>query len=303
MWFKNLQIYRMSDGLNIDLPALSKNLEEHAFSPCSQQELFKLGWVAPLGKTSQALTLINNSAALITLRKEEKVIPAAVIREMVEEKAGHIEAAEERRVYRKEKDQLKEEILFECMPKALRKSRRTHALIDTKAGVIIVDAASPTRAEELISLLRQSLGSLPLSLTQYNLSPAVLMTQWVNGEAMPEGWTLGAECELRESGDDGAILKCRRHDLLCEEIQSHITAGKQVVQLALQWQEQLNFVLTQEGHVKRLNFGDELKQEAQDSGSDQQTLIDSEFNLMLLSLRTFLPQLSEALGGQKSESV
>jgi len=303
MWFKNLQIYRINDGFSLDLPMLSKTLEEHAFTPCSQQELFKLGWVQPLGKFSEELTLVAQQAALITLRKEEKVIPAAVIREMVEEKAGQIEAAEERRVYRKEKDQLKEEILFECMPKALRKSRRTHALIDAKAGVIIVDAASPTRAEELISLLRQSVGSLPLSLTQYNLSPAVLMTQWVNGETMPEGWALGAECELRESGDEGAILKCRRHDLLCEEIQSHITAGKQVVQLALQWQEQLNFVLTQEGHVKRLNFGDDLKQEAQDSGANSQALIDSEFNLMLLSLRAFLPQLAEALGGEKSDAV
>lgn len=303
MWFKNLQIYRISDGFSLDLAALADQLDELAFTPCSQQDLFKQGWVPPLGKHSNALAHVAQNAALITLRKEEKVIPAAVIRDMVEEKAAQIENAEERRVYRKEKEQMKEEILFECLPRALRKSRRTHALIDMEQRLIIVDAASPTRAEELISLLRQSLGSLPLSLQQYELSPAVQMTLWVQGEALPEGWALESECELRETGEEGAILKCRRHDLLCDEIQQHLTAGKQVVQLALNWQQQLTFILTQEGHVKRLAFGDDLKQEAQNAGSDQIALLDSEFSLMTLTLRQFLPALAQALGGQKSEAV
>ncbi|MBB3168144.1 recombination-associated protein RdgC [Simiduia aestuariiviva] len=303
MWFKNLQIYRISDGHSLDLSSLSDTLKANAFAPCSQQDMFKQGWVPPLGKHSTEFTHIAQNAALITLRKEEKVLPAAVIRDMVEEKAGQIEAAEERRVYRKEKEQMKEEILFECLPRALRKSRRTHALIDLEQRLIIVDAASPTRAEELITALRQSLGSLPLALQQYELSPAVQMTQWVSGNELPDGWQLENECELRETGEEGAVLKCKRHDLLCEEIQSHIDAGKQVFQLALNWQQQLTFVLTHEGHIKRLSFGDELKQEAQDSGSDQLTLLDSEFTLMTLSLRRFLPDLAEALGGNKAEAV
>lgn len=303
MWFKNLQIYRIGEGHQIDLATLTSALEAFAFAPCSQQDMFKLGWVPPLGKHSPELALQSQNAALITLRKEEKVIPAAVVREMVDEKVAVIEGAEDRRIYRKEKEQIKEEILFECLPKALRKSRRTSALIDLEARLILVDAASPTRAEELISVLRQSLGSLPLGLLQYDLSPAVRMTQWVTGETLPEEWQLGMECELREPGEEGAIFKCRRHDLLCDEIQSHITAGKQVVQLALNWRNQLSFVLTPEGHIKRINFGDDLKQEAQDSGADQLSLMDSEFSLMLLSFRGFLPDVAKALGGEKIAGV
>ncbi|UTA46395.1 recombination-associated protein RdgC [Simiduia sp. 21SJ11W-1] len=303
MWFKNLQIYRISEGYDLNLATLSDALAEQAFTPCSQQEMTKSGWVSPLGKHATELAHVAQNAALITLRKEEKVIPAAVLRDMVEDKAQQIEAAEERRVYRKEKEQMKEEILFECLPRALRKSRRTHALIDLELGLIIVDASSPARAEELITLLRQTLGSLPLSLMQYEYSPAVQMTEWVAGNNLPDVWALEHECELRESGEDGAIIKCKRHDLACEEIQQHLQAGKQVVQLALNWQQQLTFLLTHEGHIKRLGFGDELKQEAQDSGGDQLALLDSEFALMTLTLRRFLPDLAQALGGHKAEAV
>lgn len=303
MWFKNLQIYRLGEGHGLLLSELADQLEPGRFVPCNQQAPFSLGWTSPLGKHSDNLTHQAQQAALVCLRKEEKVIPAAVIRDMVEERAAQIEAEQQRRVYRKEKEQFKEEILFECLPRALRKSRRTLALLDTERSLVIVDAASASRAEELTSHMRQSLGSLPLSPVQHQLSPAVMMTAWVSGEALPEGWQLGTECELREPGEEGAILKCRRHDLLCEEIQSHLQAGKQVVQLALNWREQISFILTHEGQIKRLSFGDDIKQEAQDSADDPISLADGEFNLMLLSLRQLLPELAELLGGEKSQSV
>lgn len=303
MWFKNLQIYRLGEGHGLTLPELAEQLEADRFAPCGQQAPFSLGWTSPLGKHSNGLAHEAQQAALVCLRKEEKVIPAAVIRDMVEERAAAIEAKEQRRVYRKEKEQFKEEILFECLPRALRKSRRNLALLDAKAALVIVDAASSSRAEELTTQLRQSLGSLPLTPVQYQQSPAVLMTSWVGGEPLPDGWQLGTECELREPGEEGAILKCRRHDLLCEEIQSHLQAGKQVVQLALNWRDQISFILTHEGHIKRLSFGDDIKQEAQDSADDPISLADGEFNLMLLSLRQLLPELADLLGGEKSQSV
>lgn len=303
MWFKNLQVYRLGDGHSIDLSTLADQLEQDRFEPCSQQNQFSLGWTSPYGKHHPSLVHQGQKAALISLRREDKVIPAAVIRDMVEEKAAAIEAEEQRRVYRKEKEQFKEEILFECLPKALRKSRRTQALIDLEAGLIIVDAASPTRAEELTSTLRQSLGSLPLTPIQYNFSPAQVMTQWVSGEAMPPDWQLGQECELREPGEEGAILRCRRHDLLCDEIQSHLEAGKQVSQLALSWRDQLQFLLTQDATIKRLSPGDDLKQEAKDSAEDPISQIDAEFSLLLLSLRQMLPELASALGELKQSAV
>lgn len=303
MWFKNLQVYRLGDGHSIDLSTLADQLEQDRFTPCSQQAQFSLGWTSPYGKHHPGLTHLGQNAALISLRREDKVLPAAVIREMVEEKAAAIEAEEQRRVYRKEKEQFKEEILFECLPRALRKSRRTQAIIDLEAGLIIVDAASPNRAEELTSTLRQSLGSLPLTPVQYNYSPATVMTQWVNGEPLPEEWKLGQECELREPGEDGAILRCRRHDLLCDEIQSHLAAGKQVAQLALNWREQLQFLLTQEGTIKRLSLGDDLKQEARDSAEDPLSQLDAEFSLLLLSLRQLLPEMASALGDLKQSAV
>ncbi|MGV8287284.1 recombination-associated protein RdgC, partial [Pseudomonas aeruginosa] len=59
------------------------------------------------------------------------------------------------------------------------------------------------------------------------------------------------ECELRDTHEDGGVVRCKRQDLTSEEIQLHLTAGKLVTQLSLAWSDKLSFVLDDKLAVKR----------------------------------------------------
>ena len=154
------------------------------------------------------------------------------------------------------------------------------------------------RAEELVSLLRETLGSLPVKPIKVNHAPADVFTHWLLGQQCEHGFELGDECELRSPMEDGAIVRCRRQELTSEEIRGHLDAGKQAVRLALSWHERVDLVLDEDLAVKRLKFSDLLLEEAIEMGvEDEAARFDGDFSLMTLELNKFLPALVEAFDG------
>jgi recombination associated protein RdgC len=234
---------------------------------------------------------------MVCARKDEKVLPAAVVREVLADRVAEIEEAEDRKVRRREQGEMRDEIMQDLLPKAFSKSALTYAYIDTKNEWLVVDAASPKRAEELISLMRETLGSFQVRPVQVNLSPAAVMTAWLSGHPSDE-FLLQDECELRDPVEEGAIVRCRRQDLEGDEITTHLKAGKQVVRLSLNWGERLSFVFTEDMSVKRLKFLDVIQEQAAEAeAEDAATRFDVDFSLMTLELERFLPHLFEAVGG------
>lgn len=304
MWFKNLLLYRFTSPFETDIEQLSELLKAQAFSPCGRQETSRYGWVSPMGDLSQELYHSANGCLMFCARKEEKVLPASVIREKVEEKVKLIEIQEDRRVYRKEKETFKEEIIFDCLPQAFTKSHRTFGYIDIKHGWLCIDSGSYSKAEEWMKLLRDTLGSLPVVPVQVTESPAVVMTSWLRGEPVPEDLELGDECELREQREDGGIVRCKKQELLGKEIEPHLNAGKQAVKLALHWDECLQYLLADDLSIKRLKFGEELVSEAQDSADgDKAAQFDADFALMTGTLQRFIPALLNHFGDKRPDPV
>ena len=166
----------------------------------------------------------------------------------------------------------------------------------------MVDAASAKRAEELLSLLRQSIGSLPARLPQTRQSPGVVMTEWLSGDRPSGSFEPLDECELRDPQDEGGVVRCRHQELFSDEIGGHLEAGKQVARLAVRWDERINCVITNDLAIKRLRFEDVVNDELEhlDSG-DQLALFDARFALMTLELARLLPALLEAFGGEGEE--
>ena len=84
MWFKNLQIYRFTRPFEQDADALEKLLDGMAFTPCGSQDISKFGWVAPLGRGTQALVHEAAGQLLLCARKEEKMLPSSVVKDMLD---------------------------------------------------------------------------------------------------------------------------------------------------------------------------------------------------------------------------
>ncbi|OZY48418.1 recombination-associated protein RdgC [Pseudomonas lundensis] len=301
MWFKNLLIYRLTQDLPFDAQVLETALATKLARACSSQELATYGFVAPFGKGEDApLVHVSQDFLLIAARKEERILPGSVVRDALKEKVEEIEAEQMRKVYKKERDQLKDEIIQAFLPRAFIRRSATFAAIAPKQGLILVNASSPKRAEDLLSTLREVVGSLPVRPLAVKVAPSATMTEWVKTQKAAENFFVLDECELRDTHEDGGIIRCKRQDLTSDEIQLHLSTGKVVTQLSLAWQDKLSFVLDDKLVVKRLKFEDLLQDEAdQNGGDDDLGQQDASFTLMMLTFGEFLPQLFEALGGEE----
>ncbi|MDE3735093.1 MULTISPECIES: recombination-associated protein RdgC [Pseudomonas] len=301
MWFRNLLVYRLTQDLNIDAEALEAALATKPARPCASQELTTYGFVAPFGKGADApLVHVSEGFLLVAARKEERILPGSVVRDALKEKVDQIETEQMRKVYKKERDQLKDEIVQTFLPRAFIRKSATFAAIAPAQGLILVDASSPKRAEDLLSTLREAIGSLPVRPASVKIAPTATLTTWVKTQEAASDFYVLDECELRDTDEEGGVVRCKRQDLTSDEIQLHLTSGKLVTQLSLAWQDKLSFILDDKLVIKRLRFEDLLQEKAeQDGGDDALSQLDASFTLMMLTLVEFIPQLFEALGGEE----
>ncbi|CAI1619814.1 Recombination-associated protein rdgC [Serratia quinivorans] len=296
---KNALIYRLSRG--VDLSGMEEQLAAFAFTPCGSQDMAKTGWVAPIG---DALVHTANGQRLLVVQREEKLLPREVIQTELNEKVAKLEAEQHRKLKKAEKDALKDEVLHSLLPRAFSKYHKTQIWINEGAGLIIVDAASAKRAEDALALLRKSLGSLPVvPLTMAN--PIELtVTEWVRSGQPPAGFTLQDEAELKAVLEEGGIIRCKKQDLVGDEIASNLQAGKLVTKLALSWQDRIDFVLSDDGTLKKLKFSDVLLEQNDDiDREDYAQRFDADFILLTGELSALIANLVTALGGEASHSA
>lgn len=299
MWFKNIRAYRLTSPFDLSAEQLGEKLSGRAFEPCAKSQSSSMGWVPPLGDESQELVHAASGCLLLKVRREEKLLPSTVVREQLEEKIAIIEAEQARKVYRKERLNLKDEIVQDCLPRAFSRSTHIHAYIDTRAKWIFVDSASAGKAEEFLNLLRDCIGSFPVLLPQVNNAPAQAMTHWLMHRKPPEGFELGTECELREPGEEGGIVRCRGVDLLSEEVETHLHAGKQVTRLALSWDERVSLVLAEDMCLRRLKFAEELMKENEEiPEADNAARLDADFALMCDAVSGLQERVLALFGGE-----
>jgi recombination associated protein RdgC len=151
----------------------------------------------------------------------------------------------------------------------------------------------------LLNLLRDCIGSFPVLLPQVNNSPNHTMTGWLVHRNLPQDFELGAEVELREPGEDGGVVRCRGVDLLSEEVDTHLQAGKQVARLALHWDDRVSFLLAEDLCLRRLRFADELMKENEDiPEADDAARLDADFALMSDALSSLQDRVIALFGGE-----
>ncbi|WP_410499684.1 recombination-associated protein RdgC [Chitinibacter sp. S2-10] len=298
LWFRNLQIYRLAADHALAAELINAELAKRPFVPCGSMDMDAHGWIAPAKFAADDFAFARQNAALVCLKSEEKVLPAAVIKDELDYRVEQIESAESRKCGRKEQRELKDRIVEELTPRAFTRSRVSRALIDLENGLVMVDAGSAANAEFLLSTLRETLGSLPTRLIDTEISPAAAMTDWLTNET-PDAFSLGQYAELKAPGDDGAIARFKRQVMDCDEVRQHLSVGKIATQLSLAFGERLTFTLTEAMEIKSLAMLDVLADELKDMDAEtQDDLFESQFALLIGELRGFIPVLLDALGGE-----
>ncbi len=301
MWFKNLRVYRLTRPWTLSADALAERLSAFPFKPCQGHELVRYGWVPPLKGTSH-LAHGCQGRILICAKKQEKILPGAVVNEQLEERIAEINQREGRRLSRRERQDLKDEIQFSLIPKAFSRSRLDFAYVDSQAGLILVNAASAKRAEDLLAALRQAIESLPCLPIKSQQPITSVLTQWLRQGYADHPWVFGEEVELL-GPKDGRILRAKKQDLSADEIRNHTEVGMVVQKMALSWPDKLEFILDDQLAIKRLKFSDVLAEQAQgQSGDSEADAMDADLSIMGPMLAEFIDQLLKTLGGEVDQA-
>ena len=294
MWYKNAIIYLLPDGWQLEA-GFAEKLEQAAFTPCMGLDWFSEGFAPPTPFSSDFVFTAQNSNR-VCLKHEEKVLPSATVRDLVHEKVAEIQEAEARNVGHKEKQQLKEQITDDLLPRALTQSRRTEAILDTERGYLLVNEASNKRAEQMLIKLREALGGLKVVMPHTQESPSSLMTEWLLQGHAEGDFELGYNVLLQGVGDVVPKVKISKKDLTTAEVIKHAQNGMQVVELELEWREQISFTLTKDFTLKRIQFLDAL-QEVAEQGDDAASLMFSSQIIMVEALGEMINELVNLLGG------
>ena len=279
MWFKNLRIFQLTQDINLDAEFVEQKLAEFSFRPCGSQELSSTGWYSPF-KQGDVLTHSAAGFLWLNLRKQERLLPAAVVNTELQEKVEKIEAETGSPVGKKQQQEFKEEIINKLLPQAFLKHGDVQGFISIEEGIIVVDTSSDTKAELFLAMLRKALGSLPVvPLANRSISPD--LTDWLANDNANEQFELLDEAELQHPGEQASIVKCKNQDLHAEEIQLHIEAGKEVQKIAVTWDESLSMLLQEDLAIKRLKFADTVKEQNDDIPKEEKLArMDADFVLM-----------------------
>lgn len=296
--FKNIIAYRFNKPFAVDAAALESAMEEFKFTPCGSQDISKFGFTNALGKHGHTLVHSSGGYHMVAATKESKILPSAAVKEAKDAKVELIEQEEDRKLAKKEKDAIKDEVIQEMLPRAFTKQSVTRALIMPELQLILVDSSGYSKAEELLALLRKALGSLPVVPLIYKTPVESTLTEWLKSGSSPLPFETKCEAELR--CEETGIARFKNQDLCEEEVLAHIATGKQVHKLALDYSGSVSFVACSDGSLKRIKFAEEFMAANDEVGDDVVARLDADFILCAKELHSLVGALEFSLGGHES---
>lgn len=296
--FKNLIVYRIGPDWSATVEHMEEALAPARFVECGATQQKSIGWIEPRGEKHGALVESIGGQRILKLQIETKAVPGSVVKRKAQEQIEHIEATTGRKPGKREIKDIREDALLALLPMAFTKQSSVQVWIDLASRLLMTDAGSQSKADEVITALVSALPGLPLTLLQTTVSPQVAMTQWLTAES-PEAWpvrlSVERECELKSNDEEKSVVKFTRHNLLNDEIRHHVAQGKLPVKLALSWDGRVSLVLTEALQLKKISF---LEGVFDGTSAGKEDGFDADVAIATGELGKLIPDLIDALGGE-----
>ncbi len=250
---KNIHVFKA------ELPSISEfeealiDNDTLMFTRCGDHDFSRFGF-----SLKSTLTWLSNGYK-IAYTYQEKKIPSATVRELVDEKVAALEEAEERPIIRRERNEFKEKVLQDLCTKALTTTTTFEAFYHTEHKLLVVDVASEALASSALKLICHCLRSVKtetLHVSQISNSLAINLAKSIRQNVALgfAGFTLGDKLHLENV--DGEQVKYKG-DYALEHIEDLI-ADDYVVKLITLEKDNITFDFTSELRIKNIRINPEL---------------------------------------------
>jgi len=165
-----------------------------------------------------------------------------------------------------------------------------YAYIDTKNHWLILGTVNTKKTEQFMSAFKKTFGDNIDSFRIKKLS--AVMTSWLKNQSYSSSFSIEKSCVLQDANHEGRIIRCHNQDLFANSIQLLIKDGCEIKQLALNWQDRIDFVLLEDLSVQSIKFKDEIIEQVKEmeAGTKQQ-----QFNADFLIMTEILDGLFKGL--------
>ena len=291
---RNIIAYPLPHGWPHSAHETAELLSRRQFQPCGALDSVSRGFVPP--RDEAALCEPIAGRYLFCHQHEEKILPASVVNEFVELKCEEIEQHQGYKPGRKQRKEIKEEIITELLPQAFSKKRRQLAWINKASGCLIIEATSAKRAEDVLEDMRQTFDVMPVELLRTERNPARAMLDWLAAQEAPERFTIDKDCELVSHAEDEGVVRYANWDLSGHDVLHQLASGRAPTLLGLTFDDRISFIMTNRLELKRILLLDIVTASRQEADTATE-LFDADFTLAAAEIEGVLEALVDELGG------
>lgn len=288
--FTNVRIYELDvpDNLVEDIAT------EDLFTPCGATQELSIGFIPPRGEHDAAVERIAGQIIMKAMI-ETKSVPADALRKRVDEVCAAIEEQTGRKPGKKERRDITEETRRTMLPTAFPKQRAVLIWIDRENKRLVLDAATQSVADQVITLLVSAFPWMAPRMVNTTKTPQSTMSVWLQTGEAEGDFQIERSCELKSSMEDKAVVRYNNHTLDIDEVKQHIKQGKLPTKLELNWAGRVEFTLTESFVLKKVKLTDVVIE--QGNADVRRDGFDADVAIMTAELSVLIHDLIEEHGG------
>lgn len=297
MLFKSFLIFKITQCPELTVETAQQALEAES-APLNISALEQLRWMSPFGYGHDQWVHGIGGNILLCAERSQKLLPASILNQNVQEEAAMIGHQENRKLSKREMASIREKIYGQMLSKALVKKSHIMAYIDTKNHWLVLGTTNKTLADTFLDLLFKTFTNLCLDKPDTVLPCGLAMTGWLKNDDLPEPFTFANDCEVIDLEEKQSKFKFKGVDLLDPDIRSHLTPSRQVAKLTLNYDEKLIFTLQQDMSIAGLKYLELIQTSRSEMATDSKASeLDADFAIASDTIHHLITALTEALGG------
>jgi len=303
---KNLMIYRLTDAEHVDLlhdcEALGEKLKSVLAHEPTGSQWRCLGFDLPAPTINDHLVWDGaNGITLFSLYVHERQLPGATIREHIAAKVRTIEEREQRKCYRKEIAQIRDEVEAELLPRAFIKHRVVNMI--ALDNLLLIDSSNAKLAEDALDTLRRAMGSLAVRPLTFKIPADTWLTDLARSNKMGS-LRRGYAAKLMDQ--EKSQVSFKDIDLGNDEPQEYLDNSFNVVEMSAslfdEGDELMRFKVTNQLIFKGLKFSDvALGASHRDTDGDPAAILDANLLLVTSAVKKLVDTLTDQLGAEEVE--
>lgn len=309
-FFNNLLVYRMTEAkaFHSRSDELNELLATKAARMPGPAELSCVGFSEPLGIDDEFVEHIRPQTMTLCVNFAERMLPGKIVRQRVMAKVKEIEDNEERKVFAREKNQIKDAVVAEMLPRAFIDQKHIRVMII--GPYIVIDSTSAKKGEEILSLMRSVLGTLGVRPVSVKTTPIEPFTRWFTGAKLPPKFGLTGDFKANSQNDEIDSLTGKGTSPETEGLSDLVAEySRRVIVLGMSWttsmDEKLTFTVNEMIGIKGIKWPDAIMDmAAADAGeeADKVNLMRATMLLLSAEIAQLITDLLDALGGEEIPS-